>query len=168
MVGHLPLLARRPDEAIAQFRKTLEIDPRYTLAHNNMGYAFESKQMYPEAVAEFLQGNPFGDTSAEELAALERAFRVSGWEGYLRKQLDLSLARWESDGRWHGYAYSIARNYARLGDRDNAFLWLEEAYSAHSGLLIWTPVELHFDSLRSDPRYIDLHRRLALPATGLD
>jgi tetratricopeptide (TPR) repeat protein len=114
MVGHLLLLARRPDEAIAQFRKTLEIDPRYTLAHNNMGYAFEYKQMYPEAVAEFLQGNPFGDTSAEDLAALERAFRVSGWEGYLRKQLDLSLARWESDARWHGYAYSIARNYARL------------------------------------------------------
>src|SRR5713101_3511368 len=62
MVGHLLLLARRPDEAIAQFRKTLEIDPRYTLAHSNMGYAFEYKQMYPEAVEEFLQGNPFGDT----------------------------------------------------------------------------------------------------------
>ena len=163
MVGHLLLLARRPDEAIAQFRKTLEIDPRYTLAHSNMGYAFEYKQMYPEAVEEFLQGNPFGDTSAENQAVLERAFRVSGWEGYLRKQLDLSLERWESDGRWHGYAYSIARNYARLGDRNNAFLWLEEAYIAHSGMLIWTPIELHFDNLRSDPRYIDLHRRLDMP-----
>jgi tetratricopeptide (TPR) repeat protein len=168
MVGYLLLLARRPDEAITQFRKTLEIDPRYTLAHNNMGYAFEYKQMYPEAVEEFLQGNSFGDTSAENIAVLERAFRVSGWEGYLRKRLDLSLARWESDGPWHGYAYSIARNYARLGDRDNAFLWLEEAYMAHSGMLIWTPIELHFDSLRSDPRYIDLHRRLDLPAAGPD
>ncbi len=168
MVGHLLLLARRPDEAIAQFRKTLEIDPRYTLAHSNMGYAFEYKQMYPEAVEEFLQGNPFGDTSAENQAVLERAFRVSGWEGYLRKQLDLSLERWESDGRWHGYAYSIARNYARLGDRNNAFLWLEEAYIAHSGMLIWTPIELHFDNLRSDPRYIDLHRRLDLPMAGSD
>jgi len=168
MVGHLLLLARRPDEAIAQFRKTLEIDPRYTLAHSNMGYAFEYKQMYPEAVEEFLQGNPFGDTSAENQAVLERAFRVSGWEGYLRKQLDLSLERWEGDGRWHGYAYSIARNYARLGDRNNAFLWLEEAYIAHSGMLIWTPIELHFDNLRSDPRYIDLQRRLNLPTAGPD
>ena len=168
MVGQLLLLARRPDEAIAQFRKTLEIDPRYTLAHTNMGYAFEYKQMYPEAVEEFLQGNPFGDTNAENMAALERAFRVSGWEGYLRKHLDLSLARWESNGRWHGYAYSIARNYARLGDRDNAFLWLEEAYTAHSGLLIWTHIELHFDSLRSDPRYIDLYRRLNLPTVGAE
>jgi hypothetical protein len=116
-------------------------DSRYTLAHNNMGYAFEYKQMYPEAVEEFLQGNPFGDTSAENMTALERAFRASGWEGYLRKHLDLSLARWERDGQWHGYAYSIARNYARLGDRDNAFLWLEEAYQAHSGLLIWAPID---------------------------
>jgi len=168
MVGYLLLLARRPDEAIAQFRKTLEIDPRYTLAHSNMGYAFEYKQMYPEAFEEFLQGNPFGDTSAENQAVLERAFRVSGWEGYLRKQLDLSLERWEGDGRWHGYAYSIARNYARLGDRNNAFLWLQEAYIAHSGMLIWTPIELHFDNLRSDPRYIDLHRRLDLPMAGSD
>jgi TolB-like protein len=168
MVGLLLLLARRPDEAIAQFRKTLEIDPRYILAHNNMGYAFEYKHMYPEAVEEFLRGNPFGDTSAEDMALLERAFRVSGWEGYRRKHLDLSLARWENDGQWHGYAYTVARDYARLGDQDNAFRWLETAYTAHSGLLIWTPIELHFDSLRSDSRYIDLYRRLDLPMAGSD
>jgi TolB-like protein/Tfp pilus assembly protein PilF len=166
MAAHLLLLARRPDEAITQFRKTLEIDPRYTLAHQNLGYAFEYKQMYTEAVEEFLRGNPFGDTSAEDMKSLERAFRVSGWRGYLRMQLDLSLARWENEGRWHGYAYSIARHYARLDDRNNAFIWLEEAYKAHSGLLIWTPIELHFDNLRSDPRYMDLLRRLGLPPAG--
>ncbi len=161
MAACLLLFARRPDEAIAQFRKTLEIDPRYPMAHNNMGYAFEYKQMYPEAVEAFLQGNSFGDTSAENMAALERTFKVSGWEGYLRKQLELSQARWKSEP-WHGYAYSIARNYARLGDKDNAFRWLEEAYIAHSGLLIWTPIELHFDSLRSDSRFKDLLRRMNL------
>ncbi|HET6863008.1 MAG TPA: hypothetical protein VFH91_08165, partial [Pyrinomonadaceae bacterium] len=166
MAAHLLLLARRPDEAIAQFRKTLEIDSRYTLAHQNMGYAFEYKQMYTEAVEEFLQGNPFGDTSAEDMKALEGAFRVSGWRGYLQMQLDLSLARWENEGQWHGYAYSIARNYARLEDRNNAFRWLEAAYKAHSGLLIWTPIELHFDNLRSDPRYQDLLQRLGLPLVG--
>ena len=112
MVGFLLLFARRPDEAIIQFRKTLEIDPRYILAHNNMGYAFEYKQMYPEAVEEFLQGNSFGDTGAEDLALLERAFRLSGWEGYLRKQLDLSLARWENDG-----IQTTGRRFAKEGWR---------------------------------------------------
>jgi TolB-like protein len=168
MVGFLLLLARRPDEAIAQFRKTLEIDPRFKLAHNNMGYAFEYKQMYAEAVEEFVQGNPFGDTSEESIAALKSAFSDSGWEGYLRKQLDLSLERWKTDGRWHAYAYSVARNYARLDDKDNAFLWLEKAYTARSGMLIWLPIELHFDSLRSDSRYMDLLGRLGLPLTGPD
>ena len=81
-------------------------------------------------------------------------------------QLDLSLARWENEGQWHGYAYSIARNYARLEDRNNAFRWLEAAYKAHSGLLIWTPIELHFDNLRSDSRYKDLLQRLRLPLIG--
>ncbi|HJX92911.1 MAG TPA: winged helix-turn-helix domain-containing protein [Pyrinomonadaceae bacterium] len=168
MVGFLLLLARRPDEAIAQFRKTLEIDPRFKLAHNNMGYAFEYKQMYAEAVEEFVQGNPFGDTSEESIAALKSAFSDSGWEGYLRKQLDLSLERWKTDEQWHAYAYSVARNYARLDDKDNAFLWLEKAYTARSGMLIWLPIELHFDSLRSDPRYMDLQRRLGLPSAGPD
>lgn len=163
MAAHLLLLARRPDEAITQFRKTLEIDPRFTLAHNNMGYAFEYKEMYSEAVAEFLQGNPFADTSADDMKSLEKAFRFSGWKGYLRVLLDLSLARWQRDGEWHGYAYSIARNYARLGDKDNAFHWLGTAYKAHSGLLIWTPIELHFDNLRSDERFIGLQQRLGLP-----
>jgi hypothetical protein len=133
-----------------------------------MGYALEYKQKYAEAVEEFVQGNPFGDTSAESIAALKSAFSVSGWEGYLRKQLDLLLERWKTDKQWHGYAYSLARNYARLGDRDNAFLWLEKAYTAHSGMLIWTPIELHFDSLRSDQRYIELELRLGLPTAGPD
>jgi hypothetical protein len=161
-------LARRPDEAIAQFRKTLEIDPHYTLAHQNMGYAFEYKQMYPEAVEEFLRGHPSGNTHAEDMKALEGAFRVSGWRGYLRMQLDLSLARWKNEGQWHGHSYSIARNYARLEDMNNAFLWLETAYKAHSGLLIWTPIELHFDNLRADSRYKDLLGRLGLPLTTRD
>jgi TolB-like protein len=162
MAGLLLLLARRPDESIAQFRKTLEIEPRYTLAHQNMGYAFEYKRMYAEAVEEFLQGNPFGDTSTEAMAALRQAFKSSGWKRYLQKQLELTLARWESDEQWHGFAYSIARSYARLDDPNNAFQWLDKAYAAHSGLLIWTPIELHFDNLRSDPRYIDLIRRMKL------
>jgi len=168
MVAHLLLLARRPDEAITQFRKTLEIDPHYTLAHQNMGYAFEYKQMYSEAVEEFLRGHPSGNTHGEDVKALESAFRVSGWRGYLRMQLDLSLARWENEGQWHGHSYSIARNYARLEDMNNAFLWLETAYKAHSGLLVWTPIELHFDKLRADSRYKNLLGRLGLPLTSRD
>ena len=163
MAALLLLLARRPDEAIVHFRKTLEIDPRYTLAHTNMGYALEYKQMYDEAVAEFLQGKPFGDASNDDMKSLEEAFRAAGWQGYLRAQLDLALARWENDGRWHGYAFSIARNYARLEDTNNALLWLEEAHKAHSGLLIWTPIELHFDSLRTDRRFTEFQHRLGLP-----
>ena len=77
MVGFLLLLPRRPDEAIAQFRKTLQIDPRFKLASQHMGYAFEYKQMYAEAIEEFVQGNPFGDTSEESIAALKSAFSDS-------------------------------------------------------------------------------------------
>ncbi len=160
---YLATVWRQFDQALAEVNKGLDLDPLSLPINHMVGHLLLLARRPDEAIAQFL-----GDTSAENQAVLERAFRVSGWEGYLRKQLDLSLERWESDGRWHGYAYSIARNYARLGDRNNAFLWLEEAYIAHSGMLIWTPIELHFDNLRSDPRYIDLHRRLDLPMAGSD
>ena len=85
-----------------------------------------------------------------------------GWKDYLKKHLDLSLAEWEAEGPWHGYAYYIARNFARLGDKENAFVWLERAYEMQSGMLIWLNIELNFDGLRSDPRFVDLVRRVGL------
>jgi TolB-like protein/Tfp pilus assembly protein PilF len=164
IVGFVLLLARRPDEAIIQFRRTLEIDPHYTIAHYNLGYAYEYKRMYKEAIEEYLRGNELGRASEEERMLARRMPRPSGWKDYLKKHLDLSLAEWEAEGPWHGYAYYIARNFARRGDKENAFVWLERAYEMRSGMLIWLNIELSFDGLRSDPRFVDLVRRVGLAA----
>jgi hypothetical protein len=51
-------------------------------------------------------------------------------------------------------------NFISLGDREQAFTWLEKAYQEHSSMLIWLKVEPRFDSLRDDPRYRDLVRRI--------
>ncbi|MFN2453327.1 MAG: winged helix-turn-helix domain-containing tetratricopeptide repeat protein [Pyrinomonadaceae bacterium] len=162
IVGFVLLLARRPDEAIIQFRRTLEIDPHYTIAHYNLGYAYEYKRMYKEAIEEYLRGSELGRASEEERMLARRMPRPSGWKDYLKKHLDLSLAEWEAEGPWHGYAYYIARNFARLGDKENAFVWLERAYEMRSGMLIWLNIEVSFDGLRSDPRFVDLVRRVGL------
>jgi hypothetical protein len=53
--------------------------------------------------------------------------------------------------------------YARLGEKDQAFEWLEKAYAEHADGLVHLKEELAFDSLRSDPRYADLLRRVGLP-----
>ena len=58
---------------------------------------------------------------------------------------------------------SIAANYAAMGEKDHAFAWLEKAYAEKSVSIQYLKVDPHFDSLRSDPRYTDLLKRMGLP-----
>jgi tetratricopeptide (TPR) repeat protein len=164
-VGFLQLMARRPDNAIAQFRKTLELNPGHPLVHHSMGSTLEYQGRYEEAVEEFLRGNVFVSQSEDDVNELRRAFTDAGWKGFLQKHQALCLAEWERNGPWHGYAYYIASNYARLGDCENALNWLERAYEMRSGMLIWLSVHFHFDPIRQDPRFADLLRRIGLASS---
>ncbi len=58
---------------------------------------------------------------------------------------------------------AIAEDYARLGEKDHAFSWLEKAYREKSGFLLHLKVSPNFDSLRTDPRYANLLKRMGLP-----
>ena len=69
-------------------------------------------------------------------------------------QLGLSLARWENEGQWHGYAYSIARNYARLEDRNNAFRVGSGVQSAFGTVDLDT--YLNFTSIISAQTYVTM------------
>jgi hypothetical protein len=59
--------------------------------------------------------------------------------------------------------YSIALIYAGLGEKDQAFAWLEKAYEDRSSLMVYLKVEPMLDSLRSDTRFAELVRRIGLP-----
>ncbi|MDQ3710608.1 MAG: hypothetical protein M3388_00075 [Acidobacteriota bacterium] len=58
--------------------------------------------------------------------------------------------------------YLFAVVYVGLGDKEQAFAWLEKAYHERTFFLIWLKVEPRFDSLRDDARYKDLLRRIGL------
>jgi len=73
------------------------------------------------------------------------------------------VEKWEHRGGWHGDAYSLGVNYARLGERDKSLEWLERAYEMRSGLLIWLNIQPAFNFLRSDPAFLDLLKRIGLP-----
>jgi TolB-like protein/Tfp pilus assembly protein PilF len=59
--------------------------------------------------------------------------------------------------------YEIAINYARMGDRDQAFEWLEKAYAERSGRMEYLKIEDSLEPFHSDPRYVDLLKRMGLP-----
>ena len=60
-------------------------------------------------------------------------------------------------------AISFAVVYVGLGDKEQAFAWLEKAYEERTNFLAYLKVQTTFDPLRSDPRFADLVRRVGLP-----
>ena len=86
---------------------------------------------------------------------------MAGRRAEARKVID-DLA--ERSKRKYVSPYFIAGIYAALGERDHAFAWLEKAYQDRHPFMTLIGAEPVFDSLRSDPRFADLVRRIGLPS----
>ena len=152
--------ARQYDQAIEEQRKTLEIDPNFTIAHARLAQAYEQKGMYKESVEEYLKAETLlGGENQEETAALRQAYNVSGVRGFWQKELDLAIKR--SKGQYVSAAI-IAGYYAHLGEQEQALQWLEKAYEQRNTQLVFVKVDPRWDGLRSDPRFVDLVRRVGL------
>jgi DNA-binding winged helix-turn-helix (wHTH) protein/TolB-like protein/Tfp pilus assembly protein PilF len=151
-------LAGKHDQAIEQARKMLEIDPNFFPARRYLGLAYEQKGMYAEAVEEFQKGIKLSG-SPLMVALLGHAYAASGKKEEARKVLaelkHLSSRRYVSP-------YTIAAIYTGLGERDQAFDWLERAFEERDIWLMNMKVDPVFSSLRSDKRFIDLLRRTGL------
>jgi len=157
-------LAGQPDEAIARLRKIIEADPNFIPAHGTLGDAYEQKGMFAEAIAEYLKVAILSGERPETVAALKAAYASSGLRGYWREQLEQWKIEYEQAKQKQGYwdPLGIALAYTRLGEQDLAFAWLEKAYEVRSEGLLALKVDPVLDSLRSDPRFTDLLRRMNL------
>lgn len=149
--------ARRYDEAIVQLNKALELDPAFGATNYHLFETYADKGMYGEAVAAYLEQMTVYGEPSPEIEATQEAFARGGWQGFLRHR----TARLEKQPEV--YATDIASLYARLGEEDKAFAWLEKAYEERNEALVFLPVNPGYDSLRSDPRFADLMRRVGLP-----
>jgi tetratricopeptide (TPR) repeat protein len=152
-------LARRYDEAITQLRKIIETDPNFPVAHYTLGLAYEQKGMFAEAIAECNQARLLDPKLPFLLSYLGHAYAVSGKRDEARRMLE-ELKK--SAKQTYVDLYYVAIIYVGLGETDQAFAWLEKAYQERSENLLALKVDPVFDSLRSDPRFADLLRRLNL------
>ena len=141
--------ARRYDEAIEQSLKTLELDPNMITAYRWLAKSYEQKKLYDQAVEAYLKTAEFGP---EVETAFREAYATSGWKGFWRKSLDLKKARAKQR---EISLDALAETYVRLGEKDQAIAVLEKANKPLNADPFW-------DDLRSDPRYLDLVRRLGL------
>ena len=155
------LYAHQYDQALDQIEKTVEMDKNFAQTYPWLGLIFEQKGRYPEAIAAFQKAIklfPGGSSIAE--AELAHAYAVSGNRAEAQKIIaelqQLAKSRYVP-------SYQIATIYAGLREKDQAFTWLEKAYEERSDGLVNLKAEQRFDSLRSDPRFTDLVRRVGLP-----
>jgi TolB-like protein len=148
--------ARQYDQAIEQFKKTIGMDQAFALAHVLLGQAYVQKGMDGEAIAELQTARQLDNTPQVE-AMLGYACAVSGRnseaEQILRELEELSARRYVSP-------YFRALIYAGLGEKAQAFSWLNKAYEERNEWLVWLKVDPKLDSLRADPRFADLLHRV--------
>ncbi len=153
--------AREYDQAIEQFQKTLELDPNFPPVYSFLPAAYEQKGMYHEAIAGFQKGMALaaGTEWSFSTCGLGHVYGVSGKKDEARTMLNELK---QLSGQKYVTADGIALIYAGLGEKDQAFAWLEKGYEERSFQMAWLKVEPRWDSLRSDPRYADLLRRMGL------
>ncbi len=159
-------LAGKEDQAIALAKMLLQTDPDDGYLHHALYRYYARKGMYKEAAQEAEKVLVlFGDRDGGK--RVQQVLSSSGGRAALR-QFAREAEHWITMRRGY-FPVNIAGIYAVLGDKDRAFYWLEEAYKHHDTAWLSTDIPLEslksermFDSLRSDPRYKDLVRRIGL------
>jgi serine/threonine protein kinase/tetratricopeptide (TPR) repeat protein len=163
-LGDVYLRNRQFDKAIEAEKKTLADNPSFGVAHWELANAYWGEHKYEQAVQEFQSyGQSTGNQSfAEYAAALDAGYHAGGWPAAERKAIEALHAQRKAKTDYLA-AYEIAQFHADLGDKDQAFEWLDTAYQEHNIWVIGIPTDSRMDSLRSDPRYAELVRKIGLP-----
>lgn len=151
-------LSGQTDRAIAECQRMLEIDPNIFAAHRYLGMAYQQKGMHQKAIAEFQRGLQLSG-SPLMLAHLGHAYAVSGNTAEARKIL---AELQEMQYRRYVSSSTVAAIYAALGEKDEAFKWLEKAYEERDVWLMNLKVDPVFSKIRSDARFQDLLARSGL------
>ena len=150
--------ARQYDRAIEQFQKTIQMDPTYAPAHARLGLAYLAKGRYEDAIAEYEKAKAL-DERSRRASNLGYAYAVAGKRAEALKMLDELK---EQAKQRYVSPYEFALVYIGLGEKDQAFVYLDKTYEESPDLLVFIKVSPQYDSLRSDPRFADLLRRMKL------
>ncbi len=162
-LGWTYFYAHRYDDAIAQFKKTLQMDANSEAAHFGLAKAYDRKGADGPALAEFAAVLRLAGRDAEA-RDLERIYSASGYATAMAALERGEIASLQRAAQTTAVpAIYFATHYAILGDSDQAFEWLEKAYQARSSKLLDLKLDPDFNRLHSDPRFTNLVRRIGLP-----
>lgn len=151
------------DLAIEQFKKALELDANRATIHDSLSDVYAKKGMLKEAIEE--KQRLLALTGDEDSAAeLGENFHKYGYEQAKKIFLEQYLEAYQEAAKEQYIPPLVfAALYTDLKDKDKAFEWLEKSYQEHAPWLFFLNVDPQFETLRSDPRFTDLVKRVGIP-----
>jgi tetratricopeptide (TPR) repeat protein len=153
-------MARRNDEAIAQYLKTLELNAGYVQAHTRLGDAYVRANRHQDAIGELTTVVRLTKDSASSRVALAQVSALAGHNGEAERLLGRVLR--ELDNKYVSPG-AIANAYVALGQDDKAFDWLEQSYRERANNVAYLAVEPLYDRIRQAPRFRALVQAVGLP-----
>lgn len=145
----------RIDDGQMHSRKTIELSPEFWMSHYYLSAVYRYKRMYPEAAEEMAKAKEYwGEPEAAKL--IRETFAKKGWQGLLHA----ICAQPEQFKFWQ---YDLATFYAELGDKENAFARLNQSFENHEYFIGFMTVDPFLNSLRDDPRFPVIMKKVGLP-----
>ncbi len=150
-------LAGQTEVAIQTLKKAIEMDPNFPRSHFRLGIVYQSKKLNDQAIAEFKKAVQLSGGNAYYEASLGNAYAVSGHMSEARQLLQ-SLRKRSATEQIPAFAFALV--YAGLNDKDAAFNWLEKTPNDHSTSMAFAMIDPSLATIRSDPRFAGLAKRL--------
>jgi serine/threonine protein kinase/Tfp pilus assembly protein PilF len=157
--GWISYYARQYDRALQQCRGVLELDPNWSGAHECLGDVYTAKGNFPQAIAEAKHAATDYGHDPMRLAGLGRIYALAGRESDARKIL-AELNQASKTKYIAPYFFAIIEG--ALGEKDQAFAWLEKGLNGRDPYLARLRVDVAMDPLRSDARFKLLLQRVGL------
>jgi TolB-like protein/Tfp pilus assembly protein PilF len=157
-LGYIYYFARQYSQAVEQLKKTLELDKNYGNTHTTLGYTYNAIGQYKDAIAELEESLRLRGDNTSDQCFLGYALAKTG----RRNEAESILKRLETTKEYVSPP-ELAILYIGLGEKEQALSALERAYAAHDPQMQFLGVAPEYDTVRSEPRFQELIRKVGLP-----
>jgi DNA-binding winged helix-turn-helix (wHTH) protein/TolB-like protein/Tfp pilus assembly protein PilF len=146
--------ARRYAESETQWKQLIPLNPNHNLIYGQLVKSLAQQGKETEAFEHLIKLLALEKADVETIGRFRTIYAKSGWPGVTSERIKIAEAR------GNARPYELARLFATVGDKNNAFKYLERAYQERSNMVAVVEVDPELDPLRDDPRYAELVHRI--------
>ena len=136
-----------------------DLDRNFWLPHLFLSRIYTKKGLWDEAIAAATRARDLSNGNAEAVASIGYAQAKAGRTAEAQTQLEELIKRSETR---YVPSYALAALYNGLGENEKALDHLEKAFTDRDSLMVFLKVEPKWDNLRSEPRFVELMKKMNL------